>query len=511
MNHLTYIPTILILCFSIISHAQDAGNVLFHNGTVHTIQIQFTQNNWKDSLTLYKLMNDTAAENKYLKGNITIDGATLPDVGVRYKGNSSYNNPSDKKSFKIDLNEFVSGQKYDGLKALNLNNGFKDPTFIREKLTLDFMLQNGITAPRCTYADVTINNIPYGLYMLVEEVDDSPFLKNRFNNTTGNLYKGDPNGTLQWFGNNAASYQTKYELKTNEDTNDWSDLIRLINIINNTPGNGFFDSLEAVMQTNSYLKLRAANLLFVNLDSYDGSGHNYYIYQHNGKFHWIGWDMNEAFGNFKMNLSGDQIQCLDLFYIPNPVTNRPLPNKMFQLYPSYKTQYTDILYNWLNTTYTPNYINYYIDSLADMIRPYVYADPKKFYTNEQFETNLSSTIQTQGGPGGFEILGLKSFYATRYTCIKNQLISLGYAPLSISGEAIQDELFLYPNPVGECLYLNVKRSTDAYINIQDVSGRIIIQQEASSNRIPVDLLKPGYYVLTYSDATRNLKKSFVKL
>lgn len=54
------------------------------------------------------------------------------------KGNSSFNNPSTKKPFKVDLNEYVSGQDYDGIKKFNLNNGFKDPTMLSEKLTLDF-------------------------------------------------------------------------------------------------------------------------------------------------------------------------------------------------------------------------------------------------------------------------------------------------------------------------------------------------------------------------------------
>ncbi len=510
---LLYLLSLLLITKT--SLAQDAGDVLFQNGAVHTVQINFNQNGWTDSLSLYKLMNDTASENKYLKGNVIIDGNTVNDIGVRYKGNSSFNNPSNKKSFKIDLNEFISGQKYDGLKSLNLNNGFKDPTFIREKLTLDFMLQTGIIAPRCTYADLTINNIHYGLYMLLEEVDDSPFLSDKYDNTSGNLYKGDPQGSLQWFGSNASSYQTKYELKTNEDTNDWSDLVRLINIINNTPQTVYFDSLESVMNTTSYLKLRAANMLFTNLDSYDGSGHNYYIYNNNGKFDWIAWDVNESFGNFKYNLSSQQIQCLDIYYLPNPSNSRPLPTKMFQYYPTYKTQLSDIIFNWLNTTYTPSYIDQYIDSLADIIRPFVYADNLKQYTNQQFETNLSSTITTTGGPGGpggFEILGLKSFYATRFDCIKEQLIALGYFTLSDS-QHLEPESTpnVFPNPAADHIYFNLTLSQGAIISITDLTGRTMIQSSVSNNRVDVSALSAGCYILSVSDNGSVVRKQFVKL
>jgi spore coat protein CotH len=93
----------------------------------------------------------------------------------------------------------VSGQKYDGLKAINLNNGFKDPTFMREKLMLDFCQRNVIPAPRCTYANIYVNDTLWGFYTLVEQVNTT-FLKRWFPENNGNLFKGDPNGTLQWFG-----------------------------------------------------------------------------------------------------------------------------------------------------------------------------------------------------------------------------------------------------------------------------------------------------------------------
>ncbi|RDJ93135.1 hypothetical protein B4Q13_24035, partial [Lacticaseibacillus rhamnosus] len=80
------------------------------------------------------------------------DGRTLPTIGIKFKGNSSFNNSSVKKSMKLDLNNYVAGQDYDGIKKLNLNNGFKDPSFLREKIALDFMNAHGVTSPRCTFA-----------------------------------------------------------------------------------------------------------------------------------------------------------------------------------------------------------------------------------------------------------------------------------------------------------------------------------------------------------------------
>ncbi|GIV41195.1 MAG: hypothetical protein KatS3mg034_0505 [Vicingaceae bacterium] len=481
--------------------SQEPGDNLFGQ-PVHTVQIQFSQPGWADSLEYYYQINDTAQNAIYLKGDVTVDGVTYPNVGVRYKGNSSYNNPTPKKSLKLDFNEFVSGQKIDGLKAINLHNSFKDPTMLREKIMLDFLNQRGVHAPRCVYANVYINGQLYGLYTLVEEVDDSPFLKTHFGNKSGNLYRGDPSGSLQWLGNQQSAYYSHYELKTNEDVNDWSDLVSLIDVINNsTNSNDFYTNLESQMSTSSYLKLRSANIIFANLDSYDGSGHNYYIYNDNGKFKWIAWDVNEAFGNFKYGLTINQLECLSLFYIPNPPGSRPLPEKMFSMYPAYKTQMADIVYQWLDT-FPPAKMDSIIDTLANIIRPYVYADNNKAYTNQHFETNLSQNISVPG-PNGFEqIPGLKSFYAARYQCLKNELISLGYWPLNVE----EKEVFtskVYPNPAEEFINFEWNGYRGEY-KLIDFSGKIV-ETGYWSDRGTLNLEKypKGVYLLLLTNEQLN--------
>ena len=70
---------------------------------------------------------------EYQRADILYDGERLSDVAVRTKGNSSLNfvanNPGSVRfPFKLDTNRFVDGQKLRGLKKLNFNNGFKDPS-----------------------------------------------------------------------------------------------------------------------------------------------------------------------------------------------------------------------------------------------------------------------------------------------------------------------------------------------------------------------------------------------
>ena len=51
-----------------------------------------------------------------MKCDITFDGRLMPNCGIKFKGNSSYNNPSKKKSWKIDFDLYDTLQDYNDLK-----------------------------------------------------------------------------------------------------------------------------------------------------------------------------------------------------------------------------------------------------------------------------------------------------------------------------------------------------------------------------------------------------------
>lgn len=483
---------ILLLLLAIqIAYSQNEGDNLFNPPVIHTVKIYFTQPNWYDSLVYYKPLDIK------MKGDVEIDGTYISSVGIQFKGNSSFNNPSQKKSWKIDFNEFVSGQKYDGLKVINLNNCFKDPSFLREKLALDFCNRNGIPAPRCTYANVYVNNVLWGFYTLVEQVNTT-FLKRWFNENNGNLFKGDPNGTLQWFGSNPSSYYSKYELKTNETTNDWSDLVHLIDVINNKPSNQFYDSLEAILTTSLTIKAWAFNILFANLDSYQGSGHNYYIYHDlfNNKFAWIVWDVNEAFGNFNQGMSISQLENIDIFYIPAPSTNRPLTNKMLQN-TTYKQEYIQELCNLISNDFDTTSIYRQIDSLVNIIRPYVYADTKKFYSNTDFENNINNDLMVGGNPP-FNIPGIKKFILNRRNSVVSQLASNGCL-LDVQQFSSFGLFKIFPIPSDDLIQIEFAKTFNEPIEISilDITGRLLEKQTYSdiANNIKISLhhLSNGLY------------------
>lgn len=464
--------------------AQTNGNVFFAQPIVHDIQMTFAQSFYWDSLVAYMPLG------QYLKGNITVDGVVYSNVGIKFKGNSSYSNPSTKKPFKVDMNEFVSGQDVDGLKKFNLNNGFKDPSFMREKMALDFYNEHGLAAPRCSYTKVTINGVYWGLYMFVEEADANGFLKAHFGNNEGNMFKGDPSGDLKWMGATPSTYYTKYELKTNQIVNDWSDLVNFIDNINNS-GTNFHDSLETVFNTTSFIKEWAALNMFVNLDSYIGSGHNYFIYHDtlSDKFEWAAWDVNESFGNFNMGMTPTQLKNLSMFYVSSPSSSRPLVQNML-LDNSYKNLLISTICQWLAYDFSNAALDSKVDSLANAIRADVYSDTKKFFTNADFDNNLTIDV----GP----TMGIKPFITARRNALIAELATNG-CNVGIAENTLEEtSFFVYPNPANDVLNIVFNNSKkENSIRIFNSIGQEIVNQLSinSSERIDISSFPSGMYII----------------
>jgi spore coat protein CotH len=492
----------ILLLFSFWTCAQQEGDNFNQFNGIHEIKLTFYQQNYWDSLI------DGYAGDYYIKGDIEIDGTILTNCGIKLKGNSSYNNPSTKKSFKLDFNEYVSGQNYDGLKKLNLNNNFKDPTMLREKLMYDFLNINGCYAPRAQFTNVYINGQLWGLYTTVEEIDKT-FLSKTFNDDKGNLFKGDPTGDLKWLGNAQALYEPKYELKLNEGLNDWTDLITFINSLNNSPASSFHQDLDTIFDAENFIKTWAAHTLFANLDSYIGSGHNYYIYHDSieGKFRFITWDCNEAFGNFNMGMSVSQLEQLPVNWSSPPSGNRPLIEKMYAD-PEFRALYEEVVCTYLEYWFSLNGLSDRIDSLANLIRPSVYADPLKFFTNQQFEDNLNANINVPGTPGGSMIPGLKSFINNRRNSLAPQL-SL-FCTLQ-SAEHFREDVTVFPNPVSDELNMTLNSDDQVSVVVMDLTGKIYLKQfYTPGTTLNTSRLNQGMYFLMVPEKNITIPFSVVR-
>lgn len=510
--------SLIFVCSVVDTTAQIDGDNIFSTNQVITIELEFPQADYWDQL----VDNYQADDNNYITAALTLTDVTgtysWDSVGVRFKGNSSYNHPNNKKSFKIDFNEFVSGQNYDGLKKLNFSNGFKDPSCIREKIFFDVCRDVGVPSPRASFSNVYFNGELLGFYTVIEQIDDQ-FLDWRILDDDGNLFKAGDNfgggmgggnaaADLVDYGSDPLTYIDRYELKTNEQENDWSDLISFIDFLNHSSDEELTNTLSLKLEWKEYLRSAALDMLFSNLDSYTGSARNYYLY-HNlttDKWEWIKWDGNEAFGSYS-NQAGNMIS-LAVNYCDD---NRPLLQRIFDneaLYNLYLIEVCDLIDNYFNE----DYMHSYIDEMYELVRNHVYADNNKMFSDNDFDTNINSNLSIGGGGGGSTIHGLKPFITDRVAYILSEInCSLG------SQDEFTDSFSVHPNPSAGKFRINLKleNKQNRQLIITNFLGQVVylkeLKQPNSQYNETIDLsgLASGLYTININLDSHLLNKKIV--
>jgi spore coat protein H len=242
----------------------------------------------------------------YVHADVEYDGRLYRDVGLRFKGNSSYLVARElKKPFKLDVNHYQKEQELSGISSLNFNNNAMDPEFLREAASYEFFRDAGVPASRTTWGLVYLSVESLhdkklaGLYTLVEEVN-KPFLKAHFGSSKGLLLKPENAFNLPYLGDDFAKYKKMYRPKTDGTPATRRRLIELLKLIHQADDATFEAKIDQNLDMPEFLRFIAANALLANMDSFLSTGHNFYLYIHPDtlKAHFIPWDLNLSFGTF---------------------------------------------------------------------------------------------------------------------------------------------------------------------------------------------------------------------
>ncbi len=312
----------------------------------------------------------------------------VDSVGFRLRGNTSRD--AVKKSFKISFNSFVHGRKFHGVEKLNLNGEHNDPSIIRSKLCWDLYSEIGETASRASHVAVFINGTYYGLYISVEHIDEE-FLARSYSDDSGNLWKCLYPADLNYRGPNPEDYfpfagdNRPYELKTNKDEYDFTQLARLISILNQTPDNTFADSLESILDLPSVIKYFAMNILVGSWDDYRSLMNNYYLYfePSKGVFHLIPYDYDNTFGIDWFSIDWASVNP---YNFPKVVPGyRPLADRIMENN-QYRNLFTHFLDFFSNNVVTYNQLTQHINTIKDLITSFARDD---FYRTLDYGFTMS--------------------------------------------------------------------------------------------------------------------------
>ena len=271
-----------------------ASAPFYDTGTLRTLFLQFENAAWEKELeAFYRTDVDVPA-------TLIVDGRTYRDVGVRFRGMSSYmmTPEGSKRSLNVTVDFAHEDQRLMGYRTLNLLNVNGDATFARPILYNE-IAQKYLPAAKANYARVVINGEDWGVYVNVEQFN-ADFIQARFGTRRGARWKvpGSPmgQGGMAYLGDDAEKYKFIYEIKTNDNAASWRSLMAFFKVLNETPLDKLEAALAPVLDVDGALKFLALENAFVNTDGYWTRASDYNIYlDERGRFHVIPHDTNEGF------------------------------------------------------------------------------------------------------------------------------------------------------------------------------------------------------------------------
>jgi len=133
---------------------------------------------------------------------------------------------------------------------------------------------------------------------MLEEAGSNQFLKSRFGNDDGSLWKiSDLNG-LKWKGSDPEAYKNNSKYKAmNDAAEDFTPIVNLVDVLNNCPDDQFETQIQLIMNVEFFLRTFAAEVATGNWDG-GFNGNNYYLYYNiDLKFYYYRYDVDIAFGS----------------------------------------------------------------------------------------------------------------------------------------------------------------------------------------------------------------------
>jgi CotH kinase protein/Lamin Tail Domain len=411
------LPILAIFVLSSFSSAVTAQD-WYDPNTLRTVNITFTQSNWE------ALLRANYASETDLLGTVQVDGQVYPNVGIRIRGNTSFTGlptGSQKFSLKLEMDVVNPNQDLMGYDSINLNNGWRDPTFTREVEFNNYLAQFTPNA-LANNVIVTINGENWGVYNNVQQTDKA-MLRRYFSNADGLRVRcfNNPNVPgLSYSPTLNASYEIQEigTLTLPQATAEFIELTRILTQATLTNPSVDVPNMDRTIAIDASTWTVALENLLTDDDSYINKGCDFMTYRNpvDGRTAIIQRDANETWTQTTWAINRNFNQ-----------TNKPFINRVLavpELRQRYMAHYRTIRQGFVWTgQFQPLF-----EARRTALAAAVAADTKKIYTTQNFTegfgtntitlTNRITNTPASGLAGG-AIPGVQQFIEGRGAFLSN--------------------------------------------------------------------------------------------
>ncbi len=404
-------------CTTVEDDCEGASADWYDPNTLRTVNITFVQSNWET------LLRQNYASETDLLGTVEVDGVTYPNVGIRIRGNTSYTglpSGSQKFSLKLEMDAVNPNQDLMGYDSINLNNGWRDPTFTREVEFNNYLAQFTPNA-RANNVLVTINGENWGVYNNVQQTDKA-MLRRYYSNADGLRVRcfNNPSGPgLSYSPTLNSSYEIQETggLTLQQATAEFIELTRIIT--QNPLSNPLVDvpNMDRVIAIDTSTWTVALENLLTDDDSYINKGCDFMTYRNpvDGRTSIIQRDANETWTQPTWTITRNFTQ-----------TNKPFLNRILgvpELRQRYMAHYRTVRQGFSWAQLQPRF-----EARRALIAAAVAADNKKIYTTQNFTNGFGTAAVTltnritntpATGLAGGSIPGVQGFVESRASFLAN--------------------------------------------------------------------------------------------
>ncbi|MBL4624299.1 MAG: CotH kinase family protein [Flavobacteriales bacterium] len=258
------------------------------------------------------------------------------------------------------------------------------------------------------------------------------------------------------------------------------------------------------------------DVLLYNWDSYYDHGRNFYIYYDSttSQFNWIPWDYNLAFSETEVDLMLTNISGSGGFG-GGPISKPLNDNILFNT--ELKEDYFRSVCLARKYIFNLAAQESYIDDMAAIIRSDLNADPNKFYSIADFDTNVETdasvtTVDQFGFPATETFPGIKSFIQMRYDGIEAEIANEGYncSELFNSIKTINTStsFTIFPNPTNEMINITFRENNGIEIILYNAIGiemyRAHLIKGINYTQIDVRDFAAGIYILSIGNEQQKI-------